>query len=293
MKIELRPLTDIKPYERNPRDNDAAVDAVAESIRRFGVRQPIVVDCDGVIVCGHTRWKAATKLGLEKVPVHVATDLTPEEIRAYRIADIVDRRDLAACDTEVDCCRLDTFWSERTGARRARAHDPFGIGRAERLEHLVRLLLTEQTDHQRARAERELLIERVRERVSAGHVVGAVEEYERLVPHDLEPAGRAHRAQCPANDVFFEWHPYERLAGGKGRRSVVGLVSAVHRKEDLVVDGLRGEERHEPAAMSRLVAADPEVDMTAPDTLGPSLQEEPHEVGSSRSEEHTSELQSH
>ncbi len=87
MKIAMRPLAKIQPYERNPRDNDSAVDAVAESIERFGFRQPIVVDDDGVIVCGHTRWKAATKLGLEKVPVHVATDLTAEQIRAYRIAD--------------------------------------------------------------------------------------------------------------------------------------------------------------------------------------------------------------
>jgi DNA modification methylase len=87
MKIELRPLADVKPYDRNPRDNDAAVDAVAQSIRLFSFRQPIVVDGDGVIVCGHTRWKAAQKLGLENVPVHVARDLTPEQIRAYRIAD--------------------------------------------------------------------------------------------------------------------------------------------------------------------------------------------------------------
>ncbi len=87
MKIETRPLAEIKPYEKNPRDNDAAVDAVAESIRRFGFRQPIVVDGDGVIVCGHTRRKAAQKLGLAEVPVHVARDLTAEQIRAYRIAD--------------------------------------------------------------------------------------------------------------------------------------------------------------------------------------------------------------
>lgn len=87
MKIEQRPLAEIKPYEKNHRINDAAVDAVAESIRRFGFRQPVVVDADGVIVCGHTRWKAAQKLGLDKVPVHVARDLTPAQIRAYRIAD--------------------------------------------------------------------------------------------------------------------------------------------------------------------------------------------------------------
>lgn len=87
MKVELWPIGRIKPYENNPRLNDAAVDAVAASLREFGFRQPIVVDADGVIICGHTRYKAALKLGLEKVPVHVAKDLTPEQIRAYRIAD--------------------------------------------------------------------------------------------------------------------------------------------------------------------------------------------------------------
>lgn len=87
MKIELKPLDRVFPYDNNPRINDAAVDAVAASIREFGFRQPIVVDVNGVIICGHTRYKAALKLGLEKVPVHVAKDLTPEQIRAYRIAD--------------------------------------------------------------------------------------------------------------------------------------------------------------------------------------------------------------
>jgi len=87
MKIELRPLAEIKPYEKNPRLNDAAVEAVARSIREFGFRQPIVVDADGIIVVGHTRWKAAAKLGLERVPVHVASELTPEQAKAYRIAD--------------------------------------------------------------------------------------------------------------------------------------------------------------------------------------------------------------
>jgi len=87
VKIELRPLASLKPYEANPRINDDAVDAVAASLKQFGFRQPIVVDEAGVIVCGHTRWKAAQRLALEKVPVHVAKDLTPEQIRAYRIAD--------------------------------------------------------------------------------------------------------------------------------------------------------------------------------------------------------------
>lgn len=87
MRIEMRLFKDVRPYDKNPRLNDDAVDAVAASIREFGFRQPIVVDADGVIICGHTRYKAAQKLGLEKVPVHVAKDLTPEQIKAYRIAD--------------------------------------------------------------------------------------------------------------------------------------------------------------------------------------------------------------
>ncbi|HMO84631.1 MAG TPA: DNA modification methylase [Lacipirellulaceae bacterium] len=87
MKIELRPLSSVTPYDRNPRLNDDAVAAVAASVREFGFRQPIVVDAEGVIICGHTRYKAALQLGLEKVPVHVAKDLTPEQIKAYRIAD--------------------------------------------------------------------------------------------------------------------------------------------------------------------------------------------------------------
>lgn len=87
MKIEMRTPDALVPYEANPRDNDAAVDAVARSISDFGFRQPIVIDEHGTIVCGHTRFKAALKLGLDAVPVHVARDLTPEQVRAYRLAD--------------------------------------------------------------------------------------------------------------------------------------------------------------------------------------------------------------
>jgi DNA modification methylase len=87
MLIEMRAVGAVRPYETNPRRNDGAVEAVAKSIREYGFRQPIVVDKDGVIVVGHTRLKAALTLGLEQVPVHVATELTPEQARAYRIAD--------------------------------------------------------------------------------------------------------------------------------------------------------------------------------------------------------------
>ncbi len=87
MNIDLRPIDEIKPYPGNPRQNDGAVDAVARSLREFGFRQPIVVDADDVIIVGHTRWRAAKQLGLVQVPVHVVTDLTPAQVRAYRIAD--------------------------------------------------------------------------------------------------------------------------------------------------------------------------------------------------------------
>jgi DNA modification methylase len=87
MLVELRSLDTIKPYPGNPRRNDAAVQAVANSIKAFGWRSPVVVDEDGVILAGHTRYLAAAKLGLREVPVHVAVGLSPEQARAYRIAD--------------------------------------------------------------------------------------------------------------------------------------------------------------------------------------------------------------
>ncbi|MBL8999721.1 MAG: ParB N-terminal domain-containing protein [Phycisphaerae bacterium] len=87
MLIELRPPDSLTPYDTNPRRNDAAVGPVVKSLREFGFRQPIVVDKDGVIVVGHTRWKAARQLGLAQVPVHVASELTPAQAAAYRIAD--------------------------------------------------------------------------------------------------------------------------------------------------------------------------------------------------------------
>jgi DNA modification methylase len=87
MKVEMRKIDDVKPYEKNPRQNDAAVEAVARSIREFGFRQPIVVDEAGVIIVGHTRWKAAKTMGMAEVPVHIAVGLSPEKAKAYRLAD--------------------------------------------------------------------------------------------------------------------------------------------------------------------------------------------------------------
>lgn len=87
MDVVMMNIKDVKPYEKNPRINDNAVEAVANSIKEFGWRQPIVVDKDNVIIAGHTRWKAAKRLKMKEVPVIVASDLTDEQVRAYRIAD--------------------------------------------------------------------------------------------------------------------------------------------------------------------------------------------------------------
>lgn len=100
MKIIEKKTGDLIPYENNPRINDRAVDAVAASIREFGFKQPIVIDKDGVIVCGHTRHKAAQKIGLEKVPCIMADDLTDEQIKAFRLADN-KTADLAEWDEEL------------------------------------------------------------------------------------------------------------------------------------------------------------------------------------------------
>lgn len=86
-QIKEVPISDVKPYENNPRDNDGAVEATAKSIKEFGWQQPIVVDKDMVVIAGHTRLKAAKKLGFSKVPVVVADGLTEAQVKAYRLAD--------------------------------------------------------------------------------------------------------------------------------------------------------------------------------------------------------------
>jgi site-specific DNA-methyltransferase (adenine-specific) len=87
MEVRNLKIDDIKPYENNPRNNLDAVDATANSIKEFGWQQPIVVDKDMVIIAGHTRYLAAKKLGLDTVPVVVASNLSDEQVRAYRLAD--------------------------------------------------------------------------------------------------------------------------------------------------------------------------------------------------------------
>lgn len=86
-KIVYKNISELKPYENNPRINDNAVDKVAASIKEFGIKQPFVIDEHNVIIVGHTRYRACLSLGMTEVPCIVASDLTPEQVKAYRLAD--------------------------------------------------------------------------------------------------------------------------------------------------------------------------------------------------------------
>ena len=87
MKIKNMKTLSLIPYENNPRNNEGAIQYVANSIKQFGFKVPIVIDKNNVIVSGHTRWLAAQALELEEVPCLVADDLTPEQVKAFRLAD--------------------------------------------------------------------------------------------------------------------------------------------------------------------------------------------------------------
>ena len=87
MNVKTIPLAEIHPYANNPRKNDEAVAGVAASIKRFGFLIPMVIDRNGEIICGHTRYKAAKQLGLKEVPCVIADELTEDEIKAFRLAD--------------------------------------------------------------------------------------------------------------------------------------------------------------------------------------------------------------
>lgn len=88
MQIEYLKVDEVIPYANNPRNNDGeAIERVASSIREYGFKSPIIVDKDNVIVAGHTRYKAAKRLNLDTIPAIKADDLTPAQIKAFRIAD--------------------------------------------------------------------------------------------------------------------------------------------------------------------------------------------------------------
>lgn len=87
IQIIKKNVNELVPYENNPRHNDDAVEYVANSIEQFGFKVPIIIDKDNVIVAGHTRLKAAKKLGMQYVPCILADDLSDEQVRAFRLAD--------------------------------------------------------------------------------------------------------------------------------------------------------------------------------------------------------------
>lgn len=87
MNIKQFPLKDIRPYERNPRKNDKAAEAVAESIKQYGFLVPLVISAEHEIITGHTRYKAAQALGLKTVPCVIADELTEEQVKAFRLVD--------------------------------------------------------------------------------------------------------------------------------------------------------------------------------------------------------------
>ena len=106
MEIINKKIDELIPYEKNPRRNDEAVDYVANSIKEFGFKVPIVIDKNNVIVAGHTRLKASKKLKLKEVPCIIADDLTDEQIKAFRLADNkvgeIAEWDIDLLDTELD-----------------------------------------------------------------------------------------------------------------------------------------------------------------------------------------------
>jgi ParB-like nuclease domain len=146
LTIAWWPIDHVRPHDANPRIiSQAAIDKVAASLQTFGWRQPLVVDADGVLIVGHTRVAAARKLGFTQVPVHVADTLTPEQVRAYRLADnrthdetawdedvlIAELAKVTAADliavTGFDAAELDRYLSELANGTAA----PGDIGATE------------------------------------------------------------------------------------------------------------------------------------------------------------------
>lgn len=111
LKIVYKPISELKEYENNPRRNDEAVKYVANSIREFGFKVPIVIDSNDIIVAGHTRVKACYELGITEVPCIIADDLTEEQIRAFRLADNKTAEiagwDFSKLELEMDDINLD------------------------------------------------------------------------------------------------------------------------------------------------------------------------------------------
>jgi site-specific DNA-methyltransferase (adenine-specific) len=136
LSVETWPIDRVTPYAKNPRKNERAVAAVEASLREYGWRQPLVVDRDGVLVVGHTRLKAARNIGMTEVPVHVATDLTPAQAKAYRIMDNKSgenaKWDMALLETEFQDLKDAEFDISLTGFSERELQEDDGAGGKDR-----------------------------------------------------------------------------------------------------------------------------------------------------------------
>lgn len=182
MQIVERELKELIPYENNPRHNENAVEAVANSIREFGFKVPVIVDKNDVIVCGHTRVKAAERLGMRTVPVISADDLTDEQIKAFRLADNKTAElaewDLSMLDAEL--AELQGFEMSRFGFEDIEEPNPSEIDREIENKNpvTIRIIFDKKADMQKVEADlRECLdsIDGVRVSVSGG-IVGDADE---------------------------------------------------------------------------------------------------------------------
>lgn len=124
MNVKQLPIKDITPYANNPRNNARSLPKVKASIKEFGFKQPIVVDKENVIIVGHTRYQASLDLGLKKVPVVVASDLTNAQVKAYRIAD---NRVAQDSEWDIDLLKLELGEIDKSNI----ASDITGFSKAE------------------------------------------------------------------------------------------------------------------------------------------------------------------
>lgn len=133
MHIETKivPPRDLKPYMKNPRKNDHAVDGVVDSIKEFGFLQPILVDPDLLIITGHTRWKAALKAKLKEIPINIVSGLSEEQVIAYRIADNKYNQaadwDMFLLKGEIDTLLKKKFDATKTGFSEREINQQFGF----------------------------------------------------------------------------------------------------------------------------------------------------------------------
>lgn len=195
-KIVMKKVAELRPYPNNPRVNDQAIYAVANSIKEFGFRRPIDIDPHCVIVCGHTRWKAAKKLGMAEVPCRILDDLTPEQIKAFRIADN-STAELAIWDDDLLKLELDgidfdmadfgLYFDGDEDERRAAEEKENGIPKMElrAFEHHDYLVFVFDNQHDFINAAQEFGVHRVdagysNRKIGIGRVLHGKELIERL-----------------------------------------------------------------------------------------------------------------